>query len=123
MIFNPIFFIPFLKKREPEPEPEPEPEFVMDSCGHITTTDAIKKREQEADAFWDKLHFAEELLGRKLTKKESWRAMQKGMWCCVCCGDVLRKVDKETVKCSTCGLKFKWVDGDIKTVSMNGELI
>lgn len=122
MTFIPILFNPmFFKKRKPEPEPEPK--FVMDSCGHIITTDAIKKREQGADDFWDKLHFAEELLGRKLTKKESWRAMQKGMWHCVCCGSILEKVDNGTVKCPTCGLRFKWVDGDIKTVGMNGELI
>lgn len=115
-----LFDLLFLKNKNPS---NPDEDILVDSNGHVTTMSIIKKREDEAKEFWHIVSKAEELFGRKMTEKEVWKAMQNNRWRCVCCGDVLEKIDEETVKCPTCYLRFKYLKGHIKTVSMNGKLI
>lgn len=89
---------------------------IVDSFGHVTTKDAIDKRENDAGKFWEDLSTTERMLGRKLTAKEQWKIIQRGEWRCVCCADLFVPESKSLAVCPTCHLKIKFSNGKIDVV-------
>lgn len=82
-------------------------------------------RVESAREFWERIGFTEEILGRRLTEKETWRLMQQGEWHCVGCGERLEKIDNKTVECPICSLKFQKdnAKSKIKCIANTGEII
>lgn len=82
-------------------------------------------REEEAKKFWKEIASAEEIFGRKLTKKEVWRLMQQGKWHCAGCDEKLEKIDDKVVQCPLCGLRFQKdnAKSKIKCITNTGEII
>lgn len=86
---------------------------------------AREEREESARKFWEAIAFTEEILGRKLTENEVWRAMQQEKWHCACCGEKLEKIDNKLVECPLCGLKFQKYNAKskIKCITNMGDIL
>lgn len=86
---------------------------------------AREEREESARKFWEVLARTEEILGRKLTENEVWRAMQQEKWHCACCGEKLEKIDNKLVECPLCGLKFQKdnAKNKIKCIGNMGDIL